>query len=156
MYTIISSANSESLTSSFPVCIPLIYSCYLIALEHWALHWLDMEILNSHVLYLILLDLLWVSVHLIWCWLSTCCILLLLYLDMFLVSLISPRPLLWTGANFFQKLLQHLTRLFYFLQFIYMVNDIGRFPYDEPSLDFWDEAKWITVEVLGYFLMCSW
>ena len=32
MYTIISSADSESLTSSFPSCIPLIFLCCLIAL----------------------------------------------------------------------------------------------------------------------------
>ena len=32
MYTIISSANSGTLTSSFPICIPLITFCCLIAL----------------------------------------------------------------------------------------------------------------------------
>jgi hypothetical protein len=32
MYTILSSANSDSLTSSFPICIPLISFCCLIAL----------------------------------------------------------------------------------------------------------------------------
>ena len=32
MYTIISSANSDSLTSSFPIYIPLTYLCCLIAL----------------------------------------------------------------------------------------------------------------------------
>jgi hypothetical protein len=32
IYTIISSANSDILTSSFPICIPLISFCYLIAL----------------------------------------------------------------------------------------------------------------------------
>jgi hypothetical protein len=31
-YTIISSANSDILTSSFPICIPLTTFCYLIAL----------------------------------------------------------------------------------------------------------------------------
>jgi hypothetical protein len=31
-YTIISSANSDILTSSFPICVPLIYFCCLIAL----------------------------------------------------------------------------------------------------------------------------
>jgi hypothetical protein len=31
-YTIISSANSDSLSSSFPICIPLISFCCLMAL----------------------------------------------------------------------------------------------------------------------------
>ena len=31
-YTIVSSANSDNLTSSFPICIPLTSLCYLIAL----------------------------------------------------------------------------------------------------------------------------
>ena len=50
------------------------------------------------VLFLILVKLLWVSFHLIWRWLSACCILLLLCLDTFLVSLISPGLLSWRDA----------------------------------------------------------
>ena len=72
-----------------------------------------MERVDSLVLFLILMESLWVSLHVIWWWKSACCILLLLCLDMFLVSLISPRPLSWRGVRFCQMLFQHLMRWSY-------------------------------------------
>ena len=89
MYTIISSANNRSLTSSLPICIPLISFCFLIA-----------RVRNSNTLLIsfgesgqpcLLPDFSWIalSFHLAWRWLLACSILLLLYLVMFLVYLIT-------------------------------------------------------------------
>ena len=78
-YIIISSAMSDILTSSFPICIPLTFYC-LIALARTS-----STILSGYgesgqpCLVLILVDLLQVCLHLIWCWLLVYCILLLLF-----------------------------------------------------------------------------
>ena len=94
------------------------------------LYWIDMERMDSLVLFLILVELLWVSLHLIWCRLPACCILVLFCLGMLLVSLISVRLLLWRGFKFCQRLFQYLMRWSCdFFQFVYMVDYIERFLY---------------------------
>ena len=66
MYTIISSANNESLTSSFPIRIPWsLYAVLLLLLELQALYGRGMERVDSLVLFLIFVGWLWVSFHLI-------------------------------------------------------------------------------------------
>ena len=54
--------------------------------------------MENLVLFLILEESLWVSLHLVSCWLSPCCILLLLFLYMFPISMIPPRPLSRVGV----------------------------------------------------------
>ena len=76
-----------------PLDLLLFSYCYSQNLKTWR----DMERVDSLVLFLILVELLWVSCHLIWCWLLTC-ILLLLYLYLFLLFLIYLRPLSWKGV----------------------------------------------------------
>ena len=61
MYSIISSANNDTLTSSFPICIHSISFYCLIALEPQVLYWIAMERVDSLVLFLILVELPWVS-----------------------------------------------------------------------------------------------
>ena len=81
-----------------------------------------MERVDNLVLFLISVESLGVSVHLVWCWLLACCILPLLYWGMFLVSLLSLRPLSWRDVVFCQKLFCHLMRWscgFYFSACLY-------------------------------------
>jgi hypothetical protein len=61
MHTIRSCANKDTVTSSFPICIPLISFGFLIALRLQVLYWIGVERVNSLVLFLILMELLWVS-----------------------------------------------------------------------------------------------
>ena len=82
--------NSDSLTSSFPICIPLVSFCHL-QLELQGLYWIDREKVDNLILSLILLGLLQVSLHLIWCWLLVWCILLLFCLGMVYKFLNSPK-----------------------------------------------------------------
>ena len=108
IYTILSSENSKSLTSSFPIWIPLISICCLIPLARTSRTMLNTYGERGQPVFLILVESLWVSLHLIWYWLSTCCILLLLCLDMFIEFLISPRPLSWKGVGLCQRPFLHL------------------------------------------------
>ena len=85
-----------------------------------------MKRVDSLLLFLILVEFLWVSLYLIWCWLLTCCILPLLCFSMFLVSLIFPRPLSWGGVGCCQRPFQHLTGwscgVFFFSLFIWWIT----------------------------------
>ena len=54
--------------------------------------------------------LLQVSLHLVWCWLLVCCILLLLQLHMGFKFLIFPRLLPWISVDIFQIFSQYLMR----------------------------------------------
>ena len=63
--------------------------CPIVIAKFQDLCWRDMERVDCLVLFLILVKSLWVSVHLIWFWLSACSILLLLCLDLFIVYLIT-------------------------------------------------------------------
>jgi hypothetical protein len=65
IYTIISSANSDILTSSFPICIPLTSFCCLIALARTSSTILNREEVGSLVYSLILVGLLPASLHLL-------------------------------------------------------------------------------------------
>ena len=95
-YTIISSANSDTLTSSFAVYIPLIpFVVLLLWLELQALYWIDTQRVDSLVLSLILVESLQVSLHLIWRCLLVCCMLLLICLGLCLKFLIFTRLLIW-------------------------------------------------------------
>ena len=69
-----------------------------------------MESMGSLVLIMILVELLWVSIQLTWCWLSAYCLLLSLCSGMFLVTLTSLRLLSWRGVRFCQMFFQHLMR----------------------------------------------
>ena len=62
-YTIIAPANGNSLNSSFPICIPLISSCCLVALDRTTSTILNMYG-ESLVYSLILVGLLQLSLHL--------------------------------------------------------------------------------------------
>ena len=101
MYTIISSMKSDILISSFPICIPLMFFCFLTAL---AIFWVYFEAchLGSLVLFLILVGLLQFSLHLIWYCPLFCCTILLLCSDMDIEFLISLIILKWRGAVFWQ------------------------------------------------------
>jgi uncharacterized membrane protein len=100
MYSILSFANSDILTSSFPICIPLISVCCLIALSRTLRSILNLS--GERGQSLTLVGLLQVFLHLVWCWLLVCSILLLLCLGMGLEFLIFPRLLSWRGAGFCQ------------------------------------------------------
>ena len=130
MYTL-SSEKSKSLNSFFPICITLLSFCYLIALHRTLSNVLNRYIEDGQpILFLILVEVLWVSLHLIWCWLLACWKLLLLSLGMLHVSLISPRPLSWRSVGFCQMVFQHLMWWSYgvfFFQFVWIVDYIYRF-----------------------------
>ena len=130
MYTIISSANTDTLTLSFSVYIHFISFCCLIALAK-----------TSSTM--ILVGLLLVSLHLIWCWLLVCCILLLLCLVIGLEFLIFSRFLIWRAIVFYWRFFQHLMRWScdFFLVFIYVVYYLNGFPY-----------IWTIPESLGWSL----
>ena len=106
-----------------------------------------MERVGNLNLFLISVGLLGVSFHLVWCCLLVCCILPLLCLGMFLVFLLSPRPLSWRDAVFCWWPFQHLIRwslwFLFFSLFIWWIT--YRFLYAEPSLHLWDEADLIKV-----------
>ena len=78
----------------------------LLQLEPQELYWIDMEEMENLDLFLILVKSLWVSLHLVWCWLLACCVLPLLCLGMFLIFLLSLRPherILYFVEGFFFK-----------------------------------------------------
>ena len=66
-----------------------------------------MERVDSLVLFLFFMESLWVSLYLIWYWLSACCILPLLCLGLFLVSLIS-KTFIMKGCLFSQRLFKNI------------------------------------------------
>ena len=111
-----------------------------------------MERVFNFVCFLILVGLLWVSLHLVWCWLLACLYIAFIMLCMFLVFLLSPRPLLWRDVVFCQSLFQH-NKMIMCDVFCYIVNYIGSFSYVEPSLHsgMKPTGKWWVI-----FLMCSW
>ena len=90
MYTIIWCVNKDTLTSSFLICIPWVSFSSLIALDKNSDPVFKKLRREWKTLFLILVELLWVSLHLNWCWLWACCNLPVLCLSISLVSLISP------------------------------------------------------------------
>ena len=108
IYTIISSANSDILTS-FQFLSP--WSHFVVVLLWLAiqvLYWIGREKVGSLVYSLILVGLLPVSLHLVWYRLLVCCILLLFCLVMGLQFLIFLCLLSWRVVGFCQMLSQHL------------------------------------------------
>ena len=73
MCAIISSSNKDTLTSFLPICFLLISFGCLIALWLQVLYWIGVERVNNLVLFLILVELFWVSLCLNWCWVWSCC-----------------------------------------------------------------------------------
>ena len=70
-YIIISTANSDS--SFFLICITLTsFGCQILWLGIWVLYWISREGVDRLVYCLILVGLLQVSLHLVWCWLLVC------------------------------------------------------------------------------------
>lgn len=111
--------------------------------------------LGSLVLFLKLVELLWIPLYLIWCWLIACCILLLLCLCMYSLFPISLRLLSWKK---YQILSKHFSSSVendhevFFSQFVYMAEYLDRFSYVEPTMNLWIKAYLIMVD---YILMCS-
>lgn len=61
IYTIVSPANADTLTSSFPICFPLIsFTCLFIDVAKASSYWTSMERVDNLVLFLILVEFLWV------------------------------------------------------------------------------------------------
>ena len=79
MYTIISAAYKDTLTSF--QCVPSLisFSCLIALAKTQVPYWMGMERVRNLALFLILAELLWVFLHLSWCWLWACCKLPLLY-----------------------------------------------------------------------------
>ena len=144
-----SSANSDNLTSSFPICIPLT-----------SLHSLTTLARTSNTILkrygergqpCLVPDFSGITSSFSpfsWCWLPVCCILLLWCLGLVLEFLFFPRLLAWKAVEFCQMLFLHLIRWSYdfFFEFVYVVYCIVGFPYIEPSLYSWDEAYLIMVD----------
>lgn len=107
----LSSVNRDTLPSSFLVYIDLIFFCRLtvparnssMILNRWGGSEQSCFISD-------LVELLWVSLHLICCWLLAYCKLPSLYLGMSLLSLISPKFLSWRGIRFLSKTFWYLIR----------------------------------------------
>ena len=71
------------------------------------------------------------------------------------VSLISPRPISWRGAEFCQMLIPHLMKWshgFFLSVYTWWIMWIGC-SYVEPVLYLWGEAYLI---IMNDFFMCSW
>lgn len=83
----------------FPICILLFsFSCFALRLQ--VLYWIDMERVDNLVFFLIIVELLWVSLLLSWYWIWARCKMPLLCLGAFLVFQISPVPLSWRVLEF--------------------------------------------------------
>ena len=150
----LSSANSESMTSFFLICIPSISFYYLTALGRTSsLYWIDMEsgqrclvpdfsgiaLSISPFSLMLTVDLLYIAFVMFR---------YVPYIPYIPVPYISPRPLSWRDIVFCPRLFQHLMRwssVFVF-QFVCMVDYINRFSYVEPSLDHWDEVYLVMVD----------
>ena len=106
-----------------------------------------MERLGSLIRFLNSVGLLQISLHLVWCCLLVCCILLLLYLSMSLEYLIFLRLLSWMDGEFFQMLfsVSNEMTIFFFFEFDYVVEYIDGFLYIEAYQHLWYEAYWIVV-----------
>lgn len=111
IYTLTTPKNDYTLTSFFSICILLISFSWLSSLaKTQVLYWICMKRVDSLVLFLILVGLLWVSLHLSWYWLWSCYKLSLLYRGMSFVSLISPGVLSERCLGFCQRPFPQLMR----------------------------------------------
>ena len=139
MYAIMLFANRDTLTSSFSVCIPLISFCCLMALTRtFDLYWLDMEKVDRIVLFLILVESRWVSLHLIWCWLAVYCVYKIIFRFIQCISDFSKTFITkqyWILSMAFSTSNE---MIMFFLPFVYMVDHIYRFWYVESTLHLWN------------------
>ena len=117
MYAIIWSANNESLTSFFLIWIPLISFCHLIPIARTSRTMLKRYGDNGQPCLVPNFSGIALRFSPLNLMLTACCKLLSLSLDVFLVFLISPRPLSWRGVGFCWLLSQHLMRWSYVFSF---------------------------------------
>jgi hypothetical protein len=104
--------------SSFHHLIYSIVFCLIVLIRTFqVLYWRDMKRVDSLDLLLIFVEILKVSVHLIWFWLLACSILPFWYLGMHFASLFSTRFLLWKSVGFCKTIFRHLVSWSYFLFF---------------------------------------
>lgn len=111
MFTIISSANRDTLSSSSPTCMPLSFSSCFIALARTISTILSRQGESGHPC--LLPDFsgnAYVSLHLVWRWLLACYILLWLCLGMCPLFLISLILLKWRCVGLSLRLSQCLMR----------------------------------------------
>jgi hypothetical protein len=107
MHTIISSANKDTLISSFHICSSLIaWSCLIVLAKTSSTYFIEMKQVDSLVFLLILVDMLSVSCYLGWCWLCTCYKLLFISWYISLVFFNTVGVLSWSC----QRLCLHLKR----------------------------------------------
>ena len=131
----------------------------------------DMKKAHSFVFFLTLVELYWVSLHLLWFWLLTYCKLPLLHCSMLPLPLISLKLLSQRRFGDCQTHFGHWERwTLVFFQFFYMVDYIDRFLCIESSLHHWKETCVVMVDavfldsVCKYFIeyfcinihMCNW
>jgi hypothetical protein len=99
MYSIITSPNDFFLSNLYSL---ISISC-LIALRRQVLDWIGMKRVDNLVLFLILNELLWVSLHLSRCWMWACWKLTWLSWDLSLVSQMSPGLGSWNDVVILSK-----------------------------------------------------
>ena len=148
MYRFMSSANSDILTTSFPICIPFIYLfLWLPCLGLPNLCWIVVVRVEFLVLFLILEKMLPVFHHWEWCWLWVCHIWLLLCWNMFPLCPISGEFLSYMGVEFCQKIfcLYWDDHIVFILQFVNMVFYIVWFAFIGDSFHPWDKSHLIIV-----------
>ena len=147
MYSILSSANSDSFTSSFPICIPFLFLLWLPQLGLPKLCWIIVARVDIFVFFLILEEMLSVFHHWEWWLLWVCRIWALLCLGRSLYSHFLE--------SFYHKWVLSFVRSFFCiywddhmvfpLQFANMVYHIDWFAYIEESLHPWDKSHLIMV-----------
>ena len=93
------------------------------------------------------MKLIYVSPHLIWCWLLVCHRLLLLSFGMHLDFLIFLTYLTWRDIGFLSNVFQHERddHVIFFLWVVYIVQFIDVFLCTELSLHLWDEVYLIVL-----------
>lgn len=102
---------------------------------------------------LVFVEFLWVSLHLVWCWLLVSLILLLLFLSMGFVFRLFSTPFPWWCVEYCQVLFQHLMRrLCDFSLWVCLYNHLGCriYIYETiPTYVGWSLSSRI------FFLICS-
>ena len=139
---------SESLTSSFPICFPLMSLCGLIALARTLITLcIDMQ----SGLPCVVPDFSWTALsplRWVWCWLLCCCMLplLCLVISLYPCSLqdFYHEGVLNSEEGFFSIYCDE--HVVFFFQFVYMVDYVNTFSYVEPFLYLWDEDKLVMVD----------